>query len=219
MLEYEPNPMPCPYKDGFWHRNISELFLTDYRCKIFIVFLFWPYLLRMVLWHCGQLLTLQQASCACCAWRSIYYCLPLPFAGCFCDSFWLALFLLFAFKLSGYIFFACLDKNGFSKHKKAGSLKSENHQAISSQPDLRPRSNQVWGSGFPTRRRCALLFDRMLRCQIFQVWYIYGQKSWLARINFAQLGLQDIAPSLVEGGKHFSDWLWLFWKLFWGLIP
>lgn len=37
-LEYEPNPMPRPYEDDFWHRNFSELFLTDYRCKIFIVF-------------------------------------------------------------------------------------------------------------------------------------------------------------------------------------
>lgn len=36
----------------------------------------------------------------------------------------------FAFILSGYTS-VCLDKVGFSKHKKTGSLKSGNHQATS----------------------------------------------------------------------------------------
>lgn len=34
--------------------------------------------------------------------------------------------------------------------------------------------------------------------------HFYGQKSSLARMNFAWVLFWDIAPSLLEGGKHFS---------------
>lgn len=80
----------------------------------------------MLLLHHSQLLTLQLDVLE---EVFIIVCLSLLQIAAV-TGFCLPYFSFFAFKLSGYKVFARLDKNGFSKHKKNGSLKSEYQNLI-----------------------------------------------------------------------------------------
>lgn len=185
-LEHEPNPMPRPYKDDFWHRNISKLFLTGYRCKIFIVFLFWPYLLRMLLLHHSQLLTLQLDVLE---EVFIIVCLSLLQVAAV-TGFGLPYFSFFAFKLSGYTVFVHLDKNYFYKHKRNGSWKSE-------------CQNLIWDLDLIGLRFWAFYWTEMC-CFVWQDAETPDFQEWCFSLDKTYNWLRWTLPGLgflVEGGN------------------
>lgn len=155
--------------------------------------------------HCFSVLTLSATNASLApepmsdspawrAWRSIYYCCLSLLQVAVVPHFGLLYTSFFAFKLSGYTHFACLDKNDFSRHKKNGSLKSE-YQYL------------IWDLDLIRFEALCFLLDRdvlfgLTGCRdtrFSRVMHFSGQNPSQVGMDFAWLGLQGSAPSPVEG--------------------